>query len=76
MAQHKARGAKVSKLIEGRLNVHRDGYAFLIPDKPVPGVDGTLPLTPAAPDRLAALDERWDLGSSLRRALGALTERG
>jgi hypothetical protein len=25
--------------------------------------------------RLAALDERWDLGSSLRRALGALTEQ-
>jgi hypothetical protein len=41
----------------------------------VPDVDGTLPLTPAAPDRLTALDERWDLGSSLRRALSALTER-
>ena len=44
-------------------------------DAPVPDVDGTLPLTPAAPDRLAALDERWDLGSSLRRALSALTEQ-
>jgi 5'-3' exonuclease len=44
-------------------------------DAPVPDVDGTLPLTPAAPDRLAALDERWDLGSSLRRALNALTEQ-
>ena len=44
-------------------------------DAPVPDVDGTLPLTPAAPDRLTALDERWDLGSSLRRALGALTEQ-
>ena len=42
-------------------------------DAPVSGVDGALPLTPAAPDRLAALDERWDLGSSLRRALSALT---
>jgi 5'-3' exonuclease len=42
-------------------------------DAPVPDVDGALPLTPAAPDRLAALDERWDLGSSLRRALSALT---
>ena len=42
-------------------------------DAPVPGVDGTLPLAPAAPDRLVALDERWDLGSSLRRALSALT---
>jgi 5'-3' exonuclease len=42
-------------------------------DAPVPDVDGALPLTPAAPDRLTALDERWDLGSSLRRALSALT---
>ncbi len=43
-------------------------------DAPVPAVDGTLPLTPAAPDRLAALDERWDLGSSLRRAVSALAD--
>lgn len=43
-------------------------------DAPVPPVDGTLPLAPADPDRLAALDERWDLGSSLRRALAALAE--
>jgi len=42
-------------------------------DAPVPSVDGTLPLTLADPDRLAALDERWDLGSSLRRAVTALT---
>jgi ribonuclease R len=39
VAQQKARG-KASKLIEGRLNVHRDGYAFLIPDKPIPGAGG------------------------------------
>jgi len=36
-------------------------------------VNGSLPLTPAAPARLAELDDRWDLGSSLRRALTALT---
>jgi 5'-3' exonuclease len=42
-------------------------------DAPVPAVNGSLPLTPAAPGRLAELDERWGLGSSLRRALGALT---
>jgi ribonuclease R len=29
-------------LIEGRLSVHRDGYAFLIPDRPIPGVRGDL----------------------------------
>jgi 5'-3' exonuclease len=43
-------------------------------DAPVPRVTGELPLTPADPDRLAALDERWDLGSSLRRALSALAD--
>jgi ribonuclease R len=45
VAQHKARSAKASKLIEGRLNVHRDGYAFLIPDKPIPGVEGDVYIT-------------------------------
>jgi len=44
-------------------------------DAPVPAVDGTLPLAPAAPERLSALDERWDLGSSLRRAVSALADR-
>ncbi|HCU94016.1 MAG TPA: flap endonuclease, partial [Actinobacteria bacterium] len=41
-------------------------------DAPVPAVDGTPPVTHADKDRLAALDARWDLGSSLRRALDAL----
>lgn len=45
-------------------------------DAPVPAMDGSLPLTPADPRRLAALDARWDLGSSLRRALAALTSGG
>jgi 5'-3' exonuclease len=41
------------------------------PDAPVEPVDGTLP---TAPDlgKLADLEERWGLGSSLRRALGAV----
>jgi ribonuclease R len=29
-------------LIEGRFVAHRDGYGFLVPDSPVPGVDGDL----------------------------------
>jgi len=49
------------------------GVTRVATDAPVPAVNGILPLTPAAPDRLAELDERWDLGSSLRRALTALT---
>jgi ribonuclease R len=28
--------------ISGRLIVHRDGYGFLVPDRPVPGVEGDL----------------------------------
>jgi 5'-3' exonuclease len=50
------------------------GVTRVATDAPVPAMDGTLPLTPAAPDRLAALDERWDLGSSLRRAVSALAD--
>jgi 5'-3' exonuclease len=41
-------------------------------DAPVPQVDGTLPVTPADPDRLAALGERWGLGGSLGRVVSAL----
>jgi 5'-3' exonuclease len=56
----------------------RDYLATAIPvvrvatSAPVPEVAGTLPVTGADPARLAALDERWDLGSSLRRASSAL----
>ncbi len=42
------------------------------PDAPVPAVDGTLPVSPPDPDRLAALGERWGLGGSLGRVVQAL----
>jgi 5'-3' exonuclease len=42
-------------------------------DAPVPPVDGSLPVSPADPGALAGLDARWDLGSSLRRAVAALS---
>jgi len=41
-------------------------------DAPVPDVDGSLPAASADPGRLDGLDRRWDLGSSLRRAMMAL----
>lgn len=44
-------------------------------DAPVPAVDGTLPTRPPDPAALAALDERWDLGSSLGRMMSALAVR-
>ena len=59
---------KASKLIEGRLNVHRDGYAFLVPDKPVPGVDGDVYITKEEAykamhgDRVAIRLKRGDRG--------------
>ncbi len=44
-------------------------------DAPVPAVDGTLPARPPDPAALAALDERWDLSSSLGRMMSALAVR-
>jgi 5'-3' exonuclease len=42
-------------------------------DAPVPPVNGSLPVSPADPGALAELDARWDLGTSLRRAVTALS---
>jgi 5'-3' exonuclease len=44
-------------------------------DAPLPPSGGQLPVTPADPRRLAELDERWDLGSSLGRMCAALASR-
>ena len=44
-------------------------------DIPLPPVDGQLPVAPADPVRLAELDRRFDLGSSLGRMSGALAAR-
>ena len=47
LAQTKAGGAPPSKVrsaneLTGRLVAHRDGYGFVVPDQPVPGMDGAL----------------------------------
>jgi 5'-3' exonuclease len=44
-------------------------------DVPLPEVHGELPVRPADPARLAELDQRWDLGSSLGRMTAALAAR-
>jgi 5'-3' exonuclease len=44
-------------------------------DAPVRLAGGDLPSVPADPSRVAELDQRWDLGSSLGRALAALAAR-
>jgi 5'-3' exonuclease len=44
-------------------------------DAPLPPVDGRLPAVPPDTRRLAVLDERFDLGSSLGRMCGALAAR-
>jgi 5'-3' exonuclease len=49
------------------------GVVRVATDAPVQAVDGSLPVEPADPAKLAELDARWDLGSSLRRALAAVT---
>jgi len=43
-------------------------------DAPVPDVDGGLPVHLVDPDALTSLDARFGLGSSLRRAVAALSE--
>ncbi len=44
-------------------------------DVPLPELAGQLPARPADPARLAELDQRWDLGSSLGRMSAALAAR-
>ena len=39
------------RLIHGRLSVHRDGYGFVVPDEPVPGVKGDIYLSKEAAER-------------------------
>ena len=41
-AQPASRRARAPNLIAGRIIAHRDGYAFLVPDHPISGVDGDL----------------------------------
>ena len=61
-----------------KLAASRDYLAAAVPvvavatDAPVPATGGTLPTSPADPARLADLDARWDLGSSLGRMSAAL----
>jgi 5'-3' exonuclease len=43
-------------------------------DAPLPPADGRLGVPPADPQRLEQLEERWGLGSSLRRMVAAITE--
>jgi len=64
-----------------KLAASRDYLAAAIPvvqvatDAPVRPADGRLPTAPADPGRLAGLDARWDLGSSLGRMSAALAAR-
>jgi len=44
-------------------------------DAPVRLAGGELPSVPASKSKLAELDERWELGSSLGRLLSALASR-
>jgi 5'-3' exonuclease len=64
-----------------KLAAARDYLAVAVPvvlvaaDAPLPPPGGSLPTAPADPGRLAELDSRWDLGSSLGRMSAALAAR-
>jgi ribonuclease R len=42
---HYSAASRSREFIPGRVSMHRDGYGFLIPDHPVPGVSGDLYLS-------------------------------
>jgi len=48
------------------------GVVRVAPDAPVADVDDRLPVTPADPDALVALSERWGIASSVTRVVTAL----
>jgi 5'-3' exonuclease len=66
----RAKLAGARKYLEAALPV-----VLVARDIPLADPGGQLPLRPADPARLAALDERWDLGSSLGRMTAALAAR-
>ena len=49
------------------------GVVRVAPDAPVADADHRVPVTPADPDRLVALAERWGLGSSVTRVVRAMS---
>ena len=57
-------------LVAGRLSAHRDGYGFVIPDQPIPKIDGDLFIPrdrmgdAMNGDRVVALITRWTLASA------------
>ena len=40
--QHYVAASKSREFVAGRVSIHRDGYGFLVPDRPIPGVQGDL----------------------------------
>jgi ribonuclease R len=46
-----ARQIRKSSEIEGRLSMHRDGYGFVIPDEPIPGLKGDIYIAKEAATR-------------------------
>lgn len=41
-------GAQARDEVRGRLVLHHDGYGFVVPDKPIPGLDGDVFIPPSA----------------------------
>ncbi|MGV8966074.1 MAG: 5'-3' exonuclease [Cellulomonas sp.] len=50
------------------------GVVRVAPDAPIGEVDDAIPMTPADPDELVALAERWGLTSSVTRLVKALSD--
>jgi ribonuclease R len=62
--------------IRGRLVAHRDGYGFVIPDKPIPGIEGDVFIPPSAIAEAMHGDRvRAQLVQSRRRGGGRMEGR-
>jgi len=76
-----ARVASDPNRVTGRIVMHRDGYGFLVPDHPVPGVEGDLYVgrdntgDAMHGDRVAARIERRKPGGRAEAAVTRIVER-
>ena len=80
-ARAAARVASDPNRVAGRMVMHRDGYGFLVPDRPVPGVEGDLYVgrdntgDAMHGDRVLARIERRKLGGRAEAAVVRIVER-
>src|ERR1017187_6660256 len=59
--------ARSREFAAGRLNMHRDGYGFLISDRPMPGIAGDIFIPPESAQRRCTATAWWCASRGSRR---------